>query len=96
MLATQGLVAAMDSWAGTFANSDLWLATLAHVLDWQAEAPELVFVIARTAGWLAHVMEEYEAAPLRYRIAGVYAGVRPEPSPGPDHGRRPGRDAPPQ
>lgn len=96
VLATHGLVAAMDAWAGTFANSDLWLATLAHVLGWPAEAPELVFVIARMAGWLAHVMEEYEAAPLRYRIAGVYAGVRPEPATGPEHGRRHSRHTPHQ
>lgn len=77
VLATDRLVEAIEPWAQTFANSDLWLGTLAHVLGWRAEAGALVFMLARTAGWLAHALEEYEAEPLRYRIAGVYVGVRP-------------------
>lgn len=78
VVAADQFVAAIADWADTFANSDLWLATLAHVLGWPAQAPELVFVIARSAGWIAHVLEEYQAEPLRYRIAGIYAGVRPD------------------
>ena len=77
VLATDRLTEAIEPWAQTFGNSDLWLGTLAHVLGWRAEAGALVFMLARTAGWVAHALEEYEAEPLRYRIAGVYVGVRP-------------------
>ena len=32
------------------------------------DAGEAVFAIARCAGWLAHALEEYGEAPLRFRI----------------------------
>ncbi len=28
----------------------------------------------RTAGWIAHVLEEYEERPLRYRARAIYTG----------------------
>jgi citrate synthase len=33
-----------------------------------ADAGEAVFAIARCAGWLAHAIEEYAEAPLRFRL----------------------------
>jgi citrate synthase len=32
------------------------------------DAGEAVFAIGRCAGWLAHAMEEYAEAPLRFRL----------------------------
>jgi citrate synthase len=37
-----------------------------------ADAGELVFAIARSAGWLAHCLEEYDEAPIRFRPVGRY------------------------
>lgn len=75
--ATDALSEAVHDWRGAFPTTDVALATLAHVMGWRAEAGEVVFAVARMAGWVAHALEEYEAEPLRYRIEGVYSGVRP-------------------
>jgi citrate synthase len=32
----------------------------------------VIFTIARTAGWLAHAIEEYGEAPVRFRPRAVY------------------------
>ncbi|WP_327067436.1 citrate synthase [Kitasatospora sp. NBC_01302] len=60
--------------AGDAANVDLALAAFAHLGGMAAEAGEVIFSVARTAGWLAHAMEEYREAPLRMRARGVYVG----------------------
>ena len=44
------------------------LGALAFAGEMDADAGEAVFAIARCAGWLAHAMEEYAEAPLRFRI----------------------------
>lgn len=54
-------------------NVDLAVATLAEVHQMVDDAGELIFAIARTAGWLAHAGEEY-AHRLRYRARAVYTG----------------------
>ena len=38
---------------------------------------EAIFAIARTTGWLAHAMEEYEEKALRFRPRARYIGNRP-------------------
>ena len=38
------------------------------------DAGEAVFAVARTAGWIAHALEEYGEAPLRYRVRARYTG----------------------
>jgi citrate synthase len=54
-------------------NIDLALATLGAVAGMVDGAGEAVFAVARTAGWLAHAVEEYERhKPLRPRA--VYTG----------------------
>jgi len=59
-------------------NIDFALAALGAVTGMVAGGGEAVFAIARTAGWLAHALEEYaRGTPIRPR--GVYTG----PSPGP-------------
>lgn len=53
-------------------NIDLALGALTYAAGMDADAGELVFAIARSAGWLAHSLEEYEEAPLRFRPVGRY------------------------
>ncbi|MDP9952642.1 MULTISPECIES: citrate synthase [Streptomyces] len=59
------------------ANIDLALAVLSVSAGMPAEAGETVFAVARTAGWVAHALEEYEERPLRIRPSGQYTGPRP-------------------
>src|SRR5580704_5528667 len=56
---------------------DFALATLASVAGMIPGAGEAIFAVARTAGWIAHAMEEYaKNAPLRPRT--VYTGPGPK------------------
>ncbi|MER8067656.1 citrate synthase [Streptomyces sp. NPDC094034] len=59
------------------ANVDLALAALSVSAGMPAEAGETVFAVARTAGWIAHAIEEYGERPLRMRPSGRYDGPRP-------------------
>ena len=65
------------------ANVDLALAVLTATSGMHASAGETIFAVARTAGWIAHVLEEYDEAPLRMRPSGHYVGPRP-PQPLPE------------
>ncbi|MFG2005420.1 citrate/2-methylcitrate synthase [Spirillospora sp. NPDC048911] len=57
-------------------NVDLALATLTSVAGMPPGSGEVFFAVARTAGWIAHALEEYErASPLRPRA--VYTGPPP-------------------
>ncbi|MGW6855768.1 citrate synthase [Streptomyces xanthophaeus] len=62
---------------GLHANVDLALAVLTLSCGMAAEAGETVFAVARTAGWIAHALEEYQERPLRMRPSGHYEGPRP-------------------
>jgi citrate synthase len=53
---------------GSAPNSDFSLGVLAFAGGMDADAGEAVFAIARCAGWLAHAIEEYAEAPLRFRL----------------------------
>lgn len=59
------------------ANVDLALGVLSVSYGMPAEAGETVFAVARTAGWIAHALEEYGERPLRMRPLGAYDGPRP-------------------
>ncbi|WP_415975960.1 citrate/2-methylcitrate synthase [Rhodococcus sp. 077-4] len=61
----------------TFPNSDFVLATFALAYGLRADTPETVFALARIVGWTAHALEEYDEAPLRFRVPGIYTGTRP-------------------
>ncbi|HEX3792785.1 MAG TPA: citrate synthase [Pseudonocardiaceae bacterium] len=61
----------------TFVNVDLTLAALVHALDLRPDAGELIFGLARVAGWVAHAIEEFREPGLRFRATGVYTGPRP-------------------
>ena len=57
-------------------NVDLALAALAHVTTMTRGSGEAIFAIARTAGWIAHALEEYDRnAPIRPRA--LYTGPAP-------------------
>lgn len=60
--------------AGVEPNVDFALGALGHLANMPDEAGEVVFTVGRTAGWLAHAVEEYSEAPLRYRARAVPKG----------------------
>ncbi|MGV9623026.1 citrate synthase [Streptomyces tendae] len=65
------------------ANVDLALAVLTVSSGMAPTAAETVFAVARTAGWIAHALEEYGERPLRMRPSGLYSGPKPpRPLPG--------------
>ncbi|MFD5395290.1 citrate/2-methylcitrate synthase [Streptomyces sp. NPDC127097] len=64
------------------ANVDLALAVLTVSTGMPTEAGETIFAISRTAGWIAHALEEYAERPLRLRPSGQYHGpLPPQPLP---------------
>ncbi|MEU6381501.1 citrate synthase [Streptomyces sp. NPDC046909] len=81
--AAPALAAARDVVATTarhtplHANADLALAVLTASSGMLATAGETIFAVARTAGWIAHTLEEYAERPLRMRPSGLYVGSKP-------------------
>lgn len=55
-------------------NIDLALGALTYLAGMSPHGGEAIFAISRTAGWLAHAMEEYEEKPLRLRPKARYIG----------------------
>lgn len=64
------------------ANVDLALAVLSRSASMPSEAGEVIFAVARIAGWIAHALEEYRERPMRMRPSGRYTGP-PVPQPVP-------------
>jgi citrate synthase len=86
-LSTAGeLVEVMSGREGGFANVDLALAVLADAGAMAPGAGEAIFAVARTAGFVAHAIEEYGHR-LRFRPRAAYVG--PLPAHGPRRRRRP-------
>lgn len=54
-------------------NVDMALAVLTLAARMPEDAGEAIFTIARTAGWIAHAIEEYSEQPLRFRARAVAA-----------------------
>jgi citrate synthase len=77
--ATGDIVAAVTAHGATFPNVDLMLAALVASAGMVQGSAEVIFSIARTAGWLAHAIEEYEHR-LRFRLRAAYLGPAPERS----------------
>ncbi|MGX6603423.1 citrate/2-methylcitrate synthase [Micromonosporaceae bacterium Da 78-11] len=71
------LADAMRTRSASYANIDFAVAALALHHGMPADAGETIFAVARTAGWLAHALEEYTDRPSRFRPSGQYAGRRP-------------------
>ncbi|GIG56632.1 citrate synthase [Longispora fulva] len=75
--AVDGLLAAAGGRSRGLPNIEFALAVLAHVCGMTPGAGEAVFALARTAGWIAHALEEYEEPGLRFRYQGTYTGPEP-------------------
>jgi len=60
-----------------FPNVDLALAAFQHAHGLPADAGELLFEVARTAGWIAHGLEELAEPSVRFRASGLYTGEPP-------------------
>jgi citrate synthase len=56
---------------------ELALAALAAAAGMAVGAGDVVLAVGRSAGWMAHAMEEYREQPLRWRVRELYTG---EPS----------------
>jgi citrate synthase len=56
------------------ANIDFAMAAFTHVAAMPPDAAEAIMAISRTAGWLAHAIEEYREVPLRFRPRAQYVG----------------------
>jgi citrate synthase len=63
--------------SGAAPNVDFAIAALALLTGMAADAGEAIFAIGRTAGWIAHALEEYGDRPSRFRPSGRYAGRSP-------------------
>ncbi len=61
------LAAAVDRRTHLPPNIDFALGVFSTLAKLPATAGETVFTIARTAGWIAHALEEYAERPLRFR-----------------------------
>lgn len=83
LLAARDVVATTARHTTLHANVDLALAVLTVSSGMPATAGETIFAVARTAGWIAHALEEYGERPLRMRPSGHYVGPRP-PQPLPE------------
>jgi len=54
-------------------NVDLGLAAMAWATGMSPGAGQVLFTVARVAGWVAHYLEELEERPLRFRARAIYA-----------------------
>jgi citrate synthase len=77
LAAARDVVATAARHTPLHANVDLALAVLTASSGMSATAGETIFAVSRTAGWIAHALEEYGERPLRMRPSGLYAGPRP-------------------
>ncbi|MEG3631560.1 citrate synthase [Streptomyces poriticola] len=88
LAAARDVVATAARHTPLHANVDLALAVLTASTGMPATAGETIFAVARTAGWIAHALEEYGERPLRMRPSGLYVGPRPpQPLPEPRSGQ---------
>ncbi len=71
----------LASASGQRPNVDLALAALALAAGMPRDAGEVVFSVARSVGWVAHALEEYDEPPLRFRGQGDYRGPQPPQPP---------------
>jgi citrate synthase len=71
------LAAAMARRPRVAPNVDFAIAALGLLYGMPPDAGEAIFAIARTAGWIAHALEEYADRPSRFRPSGRYAGPAP-------------------
>jgi citrate synthase len=75
--AVRSITAALRPHGRHVPNVDLAVAALALAAGMPAGAGEAIFAVGRSVGWIAHAMEEYEQAPLRWRGREQYVGPKP-------------------
>lgn len=83
LAAAHDIVATAARHTPLHANVDLALAVFTASCGMPSTAGETIFAVARTAGWIAHALEEYGERPLRMRPSGTYVGPKP-PQPLPE------------
>jgi citrate synthase len=71
--AAQGVLEVMARDGGPYPNIDFALGVLGEATRMVHGAGETIFAVARSAGWIAHGLEEYPHR-LRYRIRATYTG----------------------
>ncbi|MFJ8106603.1 citrate/2-methylcitrate synthase [Streptomyces sp. NPDC096132] len=77
LAAARDIVATTARHTPLHANVDLALGVLTTSFGMEPSAGETIFAVARTAGWIAHALEEYGERPLRMRPSGHYVGPKP-------------------
>ncbi|GAB3248283.1 citrate synthase [Arthrobacter pigmenti] len=75
--AVDHVTAVVHSRVSRVANIDLALAAMMIGGGLRNEAGQVIFAVARTAGWLGHILDEYTREPLRLRPLGRYTGPVP-------------------
>jgi citrate synthase len=73
----RAVIDAVAGSSGSRPNVDFAIAAFALLSGMAADAGEAIFAIGRTAGWIAHALEEYGDRPSRFRPSGRYAGRSP-------------------
>jgi len=58
-------------------NVDFCIGALTWSTGMPETAGEAIFGAARSAGWVAHALEEYDEAPVRFRPRAHYVGPPP-------------------
>jgi citrate synthase len=61
-----------------FPNLDFGLVALARAYRLPESSPLVLFALGRTAGWIAHALEQYASGEL-IRPRAIYTGPSPEP-----------------
>jgi citrate synthase len=59
-------------------NIDFAIGALSYISGMDERAGETIFGVSRSAGWVAHGLEEYDEPPLRFRPRAHYTGRAPE------------------
>jgi citrate synthase len=72
----EGMVAAVERRELPPPNADFAVGALTHVAGLPRGYGEAIFSIARTAGWVAHLLEEYTQN-RTYRLREIYTGPAP-------------------
>ncbi|MGE0794406.1 MAG: citrate/2-methylcitrate synthase [Acidimicrobiia bacterium] len=71
--AATSILGVVASRGGPAPNVDFAIGVLTESAGMPADAGEALFAVARSAGWIAHAVEEYDR-PLRYRPRARYTG----------------------
>jgi len=71
----EDVLAAVNARIDKHANVDFALGAMTMLTGMPPDGGEVIMSVARIAGWLAHAIEEYAEAPLRFRPRASYIGA---------------------